>query len=103
MKFDNLIQAVKAVREIGLVQSVIEKNLKTARYEIVFKGGDIGLRDAKLLCEDIMALGVKRFLENELRELNGTGPVLPNCNSCGKPMPMNSTQPCKSCYEVGNF
>ena len=58
MKFNNLIEAVKAVREVA-ARVTIERD--DSGHYVVRCG--VGLKDSKDLAEAIMALGVRRFLE----------------------------------------
>ena len=67
MKFNNLIQAVKAIRQAGYdTKPTITRNLDTGIYEIKFTGGP-SLKQAKDIVEACMALGVREYLEAELR------------------------------------
>ena len=63
MKFNNLIEAVKAIK-LAASKATIEKD-ETNRY--VVRCG-IGLKDTKDLVEAIMAFGVRRFLEEQSKK-----------------------------------
>ena len=64
MKFNNLIEAVKAVRDMAHKVNITQ-NEQTLVWEI--RPG-FGLKDAKDLAEAIMALGVRRFLEAQSKK-----------------------------------
>ena len=64
MKFNNLIEAVKAVRDMAHKVNITQ-NEQTLVWEI--RPG-FGLKYAKDLAEAIMALGVRRFLEAQSKK-----------------------------------
>jgi hypothetical protein len=112
MKFDNAIQAIKALRAIPRGTVVLKPNVIPggSTYELVIEGGGLGLKDAKAIVEACMELGVQRykadnktaavreFLEAELEKLK---PKVPNCNRCGDPLTgLHSAQPCDRCWEA---
>jgi hypothetical protein len=63
-KIGNFIDAIKTVRKLG---HVVRPNFYTQVPEVV---ASVSLLEAKRLVEDIMELGVRRFLENSLAEVN---------------------------------
>ena len=67
MKFDHPLPAIKAVRQAGYdTKPTVILNQATGIYEIKFTGGP-SLKQAKDIVEACMALGVRRYLEAELR------------------------------------
>lgn len=69
MKFATKIDAIKKLRQLGSVQELhISQNLETGRYEIENSSAHLGLKDAKDIIEGMMELGVRYFLEEELRK-----------------------------------
>ena len=95
MKYNNKIEALKAVRSVNVLAPKIEKE-DSGKYVVVFDY--ISLKTAKDMVEDIMALGVKYHLEGELLKLKM--PVAPTvvCSDCG--YAGGTVNPCDSCYRI---
>ena len=116
MKFDNLIQAVKALRAIPQGTPAVTQ---VAGGGFHISGPSIGLKDAKDIVEACMALGVQRFLEDHSAPITGEVKAkvlrefltaelskieLPLCNRCGARLEYpEAPQPCNSCYSVSSY
>ena len=62
----NFIAAIKTVRTLAQGDFAVE--MVGGQMVIKSKNGTVGLKDAKDFVEDIMALGVRRFLDDQKSE-----------------------------------
>jgi|SRR3954471_5506084 len=66
-RFDNKIEAIKAVRAIPLAEITLERNASSGQLELY--RAPMGLKESKDMVEAIMALGVRQFLADALFDL----------------------------------
>lgn len=64
---NDFIQAIKTVRTLGSPQFTVRPDDK-GNLVVVPANGPIGLKDAKDFIEDVMALGVRRYLDQQVLE-----------------------------------
>lgn len=110
MKFDNKIEAIKALRNIP--RGTAEISIATGKPTLVVSGGGLGFKEAKDLVEAICEMGVqyhlsrqrndilREFLQTELAKLPAPPSNIPNCNRCGNSLvDQFSAQPCQTCWD----